>query len=366
MAGRVFWALEGVARRVARSSRCVPALAGRGSLAALVAVALMGCGADEAEPTPGLSPADLDHHFDPISLEPGFEDAGTCLSWTLHNEEELWVHRVDGFNGGGWHHSNWFFVAEDDYPGEDGAWDCEARGFDLVRAGLRGGVFFAQSTQATHDIQQFPEGAAFRIPPRSRVVGQAHLFNTSARPIESGFQFEVRTLPAEQVTEVLRPISMTNMLLDIPPQSRSRFDMSCPIAPSYQEQLGTTPDFELFYVLPHYHELGAGLRLSMVGGTRDDVTIFETRGGVGDPLGATLNPPVRFAGAEGVRLTCEYDNPRDVAVGYGIGDQEMCVFLAFTNSPLTLAATSFGVNQERGLEAGVHVFDTPCLPLAVP
>ncbi|MGE3671679.1 MAG: hypothetical protein AB7K71_18560 [Polyangiaceae bacterium] len=336
------------------------------TLGLLVCASLLGCSDTQGEASdPALRDPDLAYDFAKQTIEVGYEDDSTCMSWTIGNDQELWVNRVDGFNDGGWHHSNWFFVDEATYDGPDGAWPCEDRDFDTVKAGLAGGVFFAQSTQAKHDIQDFPEGAAFRVPPHSRVVGQVHLLNTTPKEIETGFRFEVRTIPAEQFTEKLHPVSMTNLLLTIPPRSRSRFDLACEFEPAFQEQLGEAPSFDIFYVLPHYHALGAGLRLGLIGGERDGETIFETHGGVGTPLGAKLDPPKHFDGATGFELSCEYDNPRDETVGYGIGDQEMCVFLAFTNSPLTLAATSLGTNTDGGTENGMPVFDAPCVPVAV-
>lgn len=332
-------------------------LAGLGALS-------VGCSDAASETESELGPADYSYQFEAQTIESGFEDDATCMSWTLNNDEAFWVNRVDAFNGGGWHHSNWFFIDDQTYDGPDGAWPCDDRGFDTLKAGLNGGVFFAQSTQSKHDVQQFPPGAAFRVPARSRVVGQVHLLNTTPRDIETNFRFEVRTLPEVEVVEKLHPISMTNSLLEIPPMSTSRFDLACDFAPGFREK-GLEPSFDLFYVLPHYHALGSGLRLSLVGGARDGETVFETRGGVGEPLGAQLDPPLPFDGAEGLRLSCEYENPRDVSVGYGIGDQEMCVFLAFSNSPLTLAATSLGSNQDGGMENGVQVFDAPCVPVTV-
>jgi hypothetical protein len=34
-----------------------------------------------------------------------------------------------------------------------------------------------------------------------------------------------------------------------------------------------------------------------------------------------------------LRYSCDYFNPRDATVAWGVGDQEMCVFLAFSDSP---------------------------------
>jgi hypothetical protein len=49
--------------------------------------------------------------------------------------------------------------------------------------------------------------------------------------------------------------------------------------------------------------------------------------GYGENFGESQGDGVDLAalGARGLRYTCGFDNPRTVEVGWGIGDQEMCV-----------------------------------------
>src|SRR5688572_24341769 len=62
----------------------------------------------------------LSHDFPTQTLEPGFEQSGLCQSWTLDNPEELWVNQVVVTNDGGYHHSNWFWVPDDQFTMPDG------------------------------------------------------------------------------------------------------------------------------------------------------------------------------------------------------------------------------------------------------
>jgi hypothetical protein len=79
-------------------------------------------------------------------------------------------------------------------------------------------------------------------------------------------------------------------------------------------------------VLSHYHGLGAYTRLEIAGGPRDGEVIMQ-HDGFGENFGVALDPPLDLAaaGAKGVRFTCGFNNPRTTQVGWGIGDQEMCV-----------------------------------------
>lgn len=339
--------------------------------AGIVFLALcMACGDDDVPATPDAgapdaggapeTPQTLTHAFPPLHAEPGEEVFWQCQSWTLNNDRPLYVNAVRATNGGGWHHSNWFYVTETAFRGEDGTWYCDDRGFDEIGAGLSGGVFFAQSTQSPTDVQQFPPGVAYRIPPHARIVGDVHLINATGAPIDTAITFEIDTIPEADVHTVLTPMSFTNIALQIPPRADSEFRMDCAIAPEHERQLGRPPDFNMYYVLPHYHELGTMLRLELIGGARDGEVIYESRAATGEPWGMTVTPPINVSGAEGIRLTCAYTNPRDQWVRYGIGDQEMCVFLAFTDSPLRYVAYA-NSNTMVGTSAdGTQLNDSPC------
>jgi hypothetical protein len=96
--------------------------------------------------------------------------------------------------------------------------------------------------------------------------------------------------------------------------------MQCPTA---------QPDFDIYYVLPHFHTLATALRLDVGGGPMNGVNLFTTTNDYGESLGQMFDPPVSVRGAAGLVLSCDYDNPRSTTVRYGFGDQEMCVALVY-------------------------------------
>jgi hypothetical protein len=301
----------------------------------------------------------MTHTFDAIDIDVAEEKSGVCQSWTLDNDEPLLVSRIRQRNDGAWHHSNWYFVPEDVFEGPDGTWDCESRGFDTVGAGLAGGVFFAQSTQALTEVQAFPAGAAIEVPPRHKLVGDVHLVNVAGTPLSTSLTFDIETLEEDEVETRLSPIAFTNEALDIEPQAESRFAMTCSIE--------AAPAFNVYYVLAHYHEWGNYFRLSFVDGDESERTIFELSTSVGEPLGSVIDPPIPSNGATGLRFECGYFNNTDRRIRYGLGGQEMCVFLAYSDARTTLAATSLA-NAPLGPDGdGVYQNETACSPvLAVP
>jgi len=322
------------------------------------------CAQDSTEPN--ISPT-LTYSFEPIAIDAGEEISGICQSWTLDNSEPLFVSKIRQRNDGAWHHSNWFFVPEDTYDGPDGTWPCDERGFHDVSAALEGGAFFAQSTQTFEEVQAFPEGAVLEIPPRHRIVGGVHLVNASGAPMNTALSFDIETVPEEDVRVRLRPIAFTNTALDIDPQAESRFGMTCDLRPAFESILGTAADYNIYYVLAHYHEWGNYFRLSFVDDEGGDRTIFELQHSIGEPLGTILNPPIDSQGASRLRMECGYLNSTDERLHYGLGGSEMCVFLAYSDADLIIGASS-GANTALGPnEDGVFMNETECLGvLAVP
>ncbi|MFW6067743.1 MAG: hypothetical protein ACOC97_05340 [Myxococcota bacterium] len=312
------------------TARAMMVWAAMGALGALAT----GC-ADDGDD--GVETETLARDLPPIPLPLGEEITGQCWSWTLHNEEPLYVHAVHMSATRGIHHSNWFYVDDDTYDAPDGSdgdglWDCGDRGFDTVTTAASGGVLFAQSTQNIDETQQFLPGAALRLPPHARVVVDLHLLNTYQEDLNTEIHIELDTIPEEAVDTVLRGLAIEYVDLQIQPHKRSEFTVECEMSTFHWNLLGRPLDLSLHYLLPHYHELGDLMRVEVLGGPADGELIYETTASIGEPLSAAMDPPYDLTGADGLRVTCGYDNPRDEEVGWGVGDQEMCVLFGFTDS----------------------------------
>jgi hypothetical protein len=321
------------------------------------------CGAPEPSDEPAGATAPLRHDFPAVSVPAGSEQDGLCLSWTVGNEVPLYVETVELLAGPGWHHSNWLIVDETDFPGPDGAWNCDDRQFDELTAALRGGVLTAQSTQSTHDVQAFPPGHVLVLPRRARIVGTSHTLNVGDADLSTRISLVLKTIDKTQVKKKLRGLSIQNRSIVLQPQAQSRQTTRCDLAGPHLAGVGRPLDFRLFFVVPHYHGLGRGLRLASIGGPHDGETIFESRALVGEPGGGALAAPYDLSGATGLELTCSFDNPRAETVRWGIGDQEMCVVLAFTDSDVLWGggAQDEDANQVLGKDAaGVWDNRAPC------
>lgn len=312
----------------------------------------------------------LENTWEPFQLAAGQEEASKCMSWTLENGNDLFINSVEMTAGPGWHHSNWFFVPDDHAIGNgpDGIWNCNSRDFNTLNAATAGGVLFAQSTQVTNEVQQFKPGVAIPIPPRSRVVGQIHLLNTTNSPLDTFLKLSITSIAARDVKVRLAPMSFFFQTLAIPPNSRSEFTTACDFRNPHQSQLDRPIDFNLYYVMPHYHALGQGMTLKTFDENGDMDTVFESMSNIGEPIGAQIEPKHNLTGSHGLRFSCFFDNPRSESVGWGIGDQEMCVFLAFTDSELAFTGGNVsGPLRDLGLVNGYQRFEGDCsLVLGIP
>jgi len=269
----------------------------------------------------------LGHTVSTMDIGPGVEDEDICQSWTLNNETDLWVNKIKQSNGGAYHHANWFFVPDDMFALDDGPWSCSENRFSELVAALSGGYLFALSTQSAEEVQTIPAGGAIRIPRFSRLIGASHILNASDRTVSTDMRVELTTIPADQVRASLVPGRISYHDLTLPAQSSSSFTAECLIADTYEQQVVKQPfEYELYYALSHYHKLGVYAQLEILGGPRDGEVIFRNEG-FGENFGRAIDPPLDLAaaGARGLRFTCGFTNPRSAEVGWGIGDQEMCV-----------------------------------------
>ena len=315
-------------------------------------------GGDRAmcQPIPGEV---LSYDFGEITLESGQELNGWCQQWRLKNEEPIWVNAVEFMTDGGYHHSNWFFVPEDSdigrsYP--EGLWkNCYAQGFDELEAAIAGGVIFAQSTQVDQETQKFRKGAAVRIPKNAIVIGATHLLNVEPTPKSTGLRMRLYTMPEEDVETPLLPIRLSYLDLKIPPLSQAEFTSDCNFRSAYESQTGETFNAKLHYVLPHYHGLGTGFELTLIGGALDGTSLVADQKFSSDPFGRVFEPPIDLSESDGFRFSCRYTNTFEKTIYWGIGDNEMCVMLGFVEADRAFDATVLDSTEQSTVDGVLRV-----------
>ena len=306
------------------------------------------------------------HDFAEFTSQPGEEVLGLCQSWTLNNDEEIWVNTVEMAQDEASHHSNWMYMPDTLFEGPDGVWPCDERHYSQSAAVLQGGVLYAQSTQATKEVQRFPGHAAYRIPPHARVIGDVHLLNVTNQPITGHARLNIYGMPSDEVKIKLAPFHLSFETLDIPPHARSRTSAECLLEDQFQNVLSSPVKMKVYYLLPHTHGLGTRFFIDVIGGPSDGKSVLDVLGPPGEARGRGYDPPFDLAGMKGLRFGCEFDNPRAEAVHWGFGDQEMCEVLGFAEMRAAFESI-VDAPKAAGADGEVQLYSGPCAtPLFVP
>ncbi|MEX1362717.1 MAG: hypothetical protein AB1Z98_06295 [Nannocystaceae bacterium] len=311
-----------------------------------------------------MDQADVTHSFGAITLDP-LEETQPCIQWTLNNEEPVYISSVTLTNQGGFHHSNWFIVPETAYEGEDGFFDCGSRGFTELDAALQGTVLTAQSTQSRYERMELPEGVVIKAPPHHKVLAGGHLLNLSDSPYESELRMTLGIVHPREVEVVAAPFRLTYFDLQIPGFTEARFTSGCDLSGTYENASGDPIDLKLYYILPHYHGLGNFFDLSILGGPRDGESVFRLDGFNADANGQAFPDPIDLSGAQGFSFTCGFDNWTDQQVGWGIGDQEMCVMLGLADSKVLMDASASN-GSIVGTDGEILLHESACDVIGLP
>lgn len=333
-------------------------------LVAAVRNALEGC-PETCSDDPDIA-ARLTHSFGEITLNANQEISAQCVAWTLNNDQPIYVNQVTLSNGGAFHHSNWFVVPETLYPGPDGFFRCRDRDFDELASAVSGTVIFAQSTQSLAETQQLARGAVVKIPPRHKIVAGVHMLNLQNRAHTTSLRMSLGLVHPNDVSVILAPFRMTYYTLEIPPNSEARFVTECPLGEFFESVTKRPIDMKLYWVLPHYHELGNYFSVEVMGGPNDGQVIHSLETFNAEPNGRALDPPLDLSGSTGLRLTCGFKNPRDREVGWGIGDQEMCVMLGLADSEVLMDAFMATENNVDGEVDGIVMNSGKCDGFGIP
>jgi len=305
----------------------------------------------------------VQHDFPEITSMGGQEILGNCRSWTLNNPTELWINAVELDQDEASHHSNWLFVPDDQFDGPDGIWRCHDRSYDELTAALAGGVLYAQSTQATHEVQKFPNAAAVRIPPYSRIISDIHILNATQATVTGHARLSLYALALADVKIKLSPFHLTFSKLEIPAQATSRSQAKCEIDSSFESIANHALNAKVYYILPHFHALGRHFFVERMGGAHDGQVLFDATGAAGEARGRAMDPPIDLSGDDGLAFGCDFDNETPDVVHWGFGNQEMCELLGFADSPLAWESTVTSVAADPSV-AAMPTYTGPCSTLA--
>ena len=209
----------------------------------------------------------------------------------------------------------------------DGVRPCPA-GPDLgpvADIGSGGAVLFGSSTQHIGDEwQHFPAGMAYRVPPDQEIVARLHFLNASPNPLSVTPAYRWYTVDEASLSQELGPFAWVYDKFTIPPMSAKTITGSC----SFYRPM------HVVSVLPHMHRMGTRFTAGFLGGALDGTLFLDSRGY--DPDNGVLtqyDPSIDLGQGDGATFSCTWQNTLDKALGYGIGDNEMCILFGYAWPP---------------------------------
>jgi hypothetical protein len=295
------------------------------ALAAIAAIALVGCSSDEPAAPNNADNADFVEGFDPPPPQPGEMrviaplvegvPAGGDLTWCTYIanpfDREVDVIQSRGFQSKFGHHAILMEVA--------GASDRLGQSHECTDADMTNARFLAGGSDAAAQFK-IPEGVAFRIGAQSVLMVQTHWINTSTTPAKGQTVFNIGIKPPDGTRKAAQLFATYTANVSVPPRGPGRAKTECVIQ----------NDLSFFAFGGHAHEWGTHIRIAVDRQGKKETLYdqpWEAHYQADPPLNYyDTNTPLSLRKGDVLHLECEYQNTTDAALRF---PREMCVALGF-------------------------------------
>lgn len=256
----------------------------------------------------------------PRVMAPGEEWDG-CVSWPIPDIARSVVYSARLYSTPGLHHSNVVAKPLDPMKGPQPYPECrpgESDAFASIGEGIPD-VLFANSTQVlgTEDLV-FDAGMGYRLDTTREVTTSIHYLNTTAAPQVVEVVYDIFTMPEEELVTEVAPFVLSIFDFTVPPKAKARVETACPV---FGGQVVT--------MMPHTHDLIETFSVDLVGEGGESTRVMTQEGYDTDSDIERFTPPVDLEGATDMHFACDFANPYDDAVHYGIGKDEMCILFGY-------------------------------------
>jgi hypothetical protein len=242
------------------------------------------------------------------NVPPG-EDQHVCVVVPLPNEEPIWVNKLTGILEGGSHH---LIVDRSTREPQLEPEVCgPTPGGDATR------LIIVQQAEA---VVQLPEGVAFSLEARQPLFLQLHYYNAGDETRDIVGHVELEMMAPSAPTPIEAQSIFTGRIgFSLPANSPSTIV-------SYVQPVPSQGTRHVFALTSHTHALGVHAQIERVANADAPTTtpIHVSEDWEEPPL-TLFSPPLPFTGADGLRLTCQYENTRSHPVSFGTAaTDEMC------------------------------------------
>jgi hypothetical protein len=177
------------------------------------------------------------------------------------------------------------------------------------------GLVFVASAQTPYIERKFPKGVGSVLHGNQRIVFDYHYLNTGDTETHAESAMNVHLVDGSSIEHIATAFSFFNFTVDVPPHESGTFTAEC----HFKDDLMVTS------LLRHTHQQGRDFSVWYSGGDRDGQHIWTSHDWKNEP-GYDFTSPTLVKANEGFRFECDFDNPNDSELRYGIkGTDEMCI-----------------------------------------
>jgi hypothetical protein len=188
---------------------------------------------------------------------------------------------------------------------------CNGANYEWPEEGLVG----LASSQTESITLKYPAGVGVVLHGKQRAVFDYHYVNASAQAIRAQSAFNVNVVDSTEIQHIATGFSYFNFTIDTPPRASASFTAECHFR----------DDLMLAGLLRHTHHQGREFSVWFSGGANDGKKIWTSQDWKHD-TNFYFEQPILMKAGEGFRFKCDFDNPSDARLRYGIrGTDEMCI-----------------------------------------
>ena len=188
----------------------------------------------------------------------------------------------------------------------------------------------------------FPPGVAVRLEPHAIVYPNLHFHNYSDAPVLGQAVFNFIPAPEGSVRHHAQAFTVGSFQIDIPPMGTA----------SLTGEWHTPNDLNLVQISTHEHRRGTTVTVHHVDASGADVGELVVSTNWDHPTVQWYQDAFRLPAGDGIRFTCEWSNPDNIPVHFGVTSEDEMCFVTGYFYPDDDAATLSGpgcVPQGSGL-----------------
>ncbi|MFI5043018.1 MAG: hypothetical protein ACHQNA_14430, partial [Acidimicrobiales bacterium] len=262
---------------------------------------------------------------DPIQVPPGGE-LFPCVVFPLVLQGTSHIVAAGQLTSSpGLHHGNITMRPSDGMAGihacANTSWTTDVIGSEAFDVLAGGQVLFGSTTQIkSNEWESFPPGMGFAIKDGQQIIAHMHYLNPTSQQLTPVPKYQWYTIDPATLSQQLYPFAWELKNFSVPPHTKQTFTGQC----------ATSQPMNIVNVLPHMHQLGAGLDLGYLGGKMAGQPFLSSPGYAPDStLQVQYTPAVDLSQGTGFSMACTWDNTTGQTIVEGTGINEMCMVFGY-------------------------------------